>query len=145
MTMKTKQMKTMGRLIEMKRRNVEATEMAHAAAHAVTVAAESARIEADRRWLAALDAADHIGFIGDLEYRDVQIRSLRRAVDLAEQHFRLARANEAEARERMTDARIELRRFEMWLERAEQEQQAEQTRLERVAEDEVAAGKQRAS
>lgn len=143
--MKTKQMKTMGRLLEMKRRNVERAEMAHAAAHAATAAAEAARITADRRWLAALDAAEHIGFIGDLEYRDMQVRSLRRAVDQAEQSFRLARANEAEARERMTDARIDLRRFEMWLERAEEEHRAETRRVERVAEDEVAARKQRAS
>lgn len=142
--MKTGQMKTIGRLIEMKRKSAEQAEMAHAAAHAGAVAADRARIDADRRWLAALDAADHIGFVGDLEYRDMQIRALRRAVDQAEQHFRLARAQEAEARERMTDARIELRRFETWLERTEQEQRTERIRIERIAEDEVAARKQRA-
>ena len=142
--MKTGQLKTIGRLIEMKRKNAEQAELAHAAAHAGAVAADRARIDADRRWLAALDAADHIGFVGDLEYRDMQIRALRRGVDHAEQQFRLARAREAETREQMTDARIELRRFETWLERTEQEQRAERVRIERIAEDEVAARKQRA-
>ncbi len=142
--MKTGKMKTIGRLIEMRRKNVEQAEMAHAAAHATAVAAERARIEADRRWLAALDAADHIGLVADLEYRDMQLRALRRGVDQAEQQFKLAGAREAERRERMTDARVELRRFETWLERSEQEQRTERLRIERIAEDEVAARKQRA-
>ncbi|MBX3258163.1 MAG: hypothetical protein KIS78_10225 [Labilithrix sp.] len=142
--MKTKQMKTMGRLIDVKRRAVDAAEAAHAAAHARTRAAEQARIHADRTWLAALDAADHIGLVADLEDRDAQIRALRRAVDQAEQRHALARSEELAAREAMTEARVELRRFERWLEKAVAEGQAEQRQRERVAEDEVAARKLRA-
>ncbi|MBX3209358.1 MAG: hypothetical protein KF764_30275 [Labilithrix sp.] len=141
--MKTRQMKTIGRLVDMKKRAADAAEMAHAAAHAVTVAAEQARIEADRTWLAALDAADHIGLAADLEYRDMQIRALRRAVDQAEQRHALARSAEFAARQAMTDARVELRRFERWLEKAVADGQAEQRQRERVAEDEVAARKLR--
>lgn len=136
--------KTIGRLIEMKRRSADQAELAYAAAHAEAASADRARIEADRRWLAALDAADHVGFIGDLEYKDMQIRALRSAVDQAERQFSLARSREVQSRDVMTSARIELRRFETWLERTEEEQRAELLRLQRVAEDEVAARKQRA-
>ncbi|MBX3196762.1 MAG: hypothetical protein KF894_01295 [Labilithrix sp.] len=142
--MKTKQMKTIGRLVDMKRRASDAAEMAHSAAHARTLAAEQARILADRTWLAALDAADHIGMVSDLEDRDAQIRGLRRAVDQAELRHVIARSEEAAAREAMTEARVELRRFERWLEKAVAEGQAEQRQRERVAEDEVAARKLRA-
>lgn len=141
--MNTRQMKTIGRLVEMKRRNAEKAELAHAVAHTKTVEAERARIEADRRWLAALDAAEDIGDAVDLEYRDMHIRALRRAIDHAEREYTLARVAEAASREAMTDARIELRRFETWIERSQEEQNAEARRVARIAEDEVAARKLR--
>ena len=95
-------------------------------------------------WLAALDANDHIGLVFDLEYRDMQIRRLRRAVDQAEHQHAAARAAEAAARETMTEARIELRRFETWLEKTTRERDAELRQQERIAEDEVAARKRQA-
>lgn len=142
--MNARQMKTISRLVEMKRRNAEKAELAHAVAHAKTVDAERVRIEADRRWLAALDAAEDIGDAVDLEYRDMYIRALRRAIDHAEREYTFARAAEAESRQAMTDARIELRRFETWIERSQEEQNAEARRVARIAEDEVAARKLRA-
>jgi hypothetical protein len=142
--MKTRQMKTIGRLIEMKRRSVEAAEMAHAAAHAKSLSMERARIEADCAWLTALDAADHVGLVADLEYRDMEIRRLRRAVDAAEQQYAFARMEESACLKVMTEARLELRRFETWLENAAEAQKAEERRVERIAEDEVAARKKRA-
>lgn len=143
--MKTKQMKTIGRLIEMKRRAVEVAEMAHASAHAVTVAAETARNDANERWLAAIDASSDIGLASDLEDLDRHIRGLRRTFDRLEHELAVAHVKERGTREKMTDARIELRRFETWLERAEAERMAEVQRVARIADDEVAARKQRAS
>ena len=129
MTTNTKQMKTIGRLVAMKRRNVDQAESAHAAAHAATATADRTRIDADRRWLAALDAFDDIDAGPDeLAFADNHIRGLRRAVDEAEQRFMMARAREAEARERMTDARMELRRFETWTEDSEQAQRGDALR-----------------
>jgi hypothetical protein len=142
--MKTRQMKTIGRLIEMKRRAAEVAEMAHASAHAKTVAAENARLEADRRLQAGLDAVDDIGLASDLEDRDMKIRGLRRSVEQTERQFVIARAEESGAREAMTDARVELRRFETWLEKTEAERAAELQRVARIADDEVAARKLRA-
>ena len=143
--MKTKQMKTIGRLVEMKRRAAESAELANAAAHAGSVAAVRARIDAERAWLAAVDANEHIGVVFDLEFRDLQTRGLRRALEQAEHQYAGARAAEAVARETMTEARIELRRFETWLEKTTREHDAELRQRERVAEDEVAARSRRAS
>lgn len=142
--MKTKQMKTIGRLIEMKRRAAESAELAHAAAHARSAAADRARSDAERAWLAAVDANDHIGVVFDLEFRDLQIRGLRRALEQAEHQYAVARAAEARARGTMTEARIELRRFETWLEKTTREHDAELRQRERIAEDEVAARSRRA-
>ncbi|MBN9165282.1 MAG: hypothetical protein J0I07_30240, partial [Myxococcales bacterium] len=78
------------------------------------------------------------------EFRDLQIRGLRRAIEQAEHQYAVARAAEAVARETMTEARIELRRFETWLEKTTREHDAELRQRERIAEDEVAARSQRA-
>ncbi len=117
--MKTRAASTVESLIERKRRKVERAEEAHAAAHAKTRAAERARIDADRRWLAALDAAEDIGAVMDLDDRALHVRALRRAVDVAEQHYAVARMHESALRQVMTDARVELRRFEAWVARKE--------------------------
>ncbi len=143
--MKTKQMKTIGRLIEMKRRAADSAELAHAAAHARSVAADRARSAAERAWLAAVDANEHIGLVFHLELRDLQIRGLRRALEQAEHRYAVALAAEAAARETMTEARIELRRFETWLEKTTRELDAQLRQRERIAEDEVAARSPRAS
>ena len=142
--MMTKQMKTIGRLIEMKRRNVERAELAHAAAHAKTKAAEQAWNERQQRWHAAVDAIHDIGDALDLEYRDADLRALRRAIDVAEHEHAVARAEEAASRDAMTSARIEHRRFETWMERSVEAQKEETRRLARLADDDVAARKQRA-
>lgn len=136
--------KSIGRLVEMKRRKSDAAEAAHAAARSAMEATAQTKSEAERRWLAALDAHDHIGNVADLEIRDVLVRSLRRAVDEADRRLRVASAHEATARAAMTDARVELRRFETWLERQAEAAANEGRRVERIAEDEVAARGRRA-
>lgn len=139
-----KQQKTITRLLEIKRRASEAAETAHVLAHDEAVKAEHERVRADTAWLTALDRNETIGTVSDLEERDAHVRALRTKVDEAERLFYLARTKESHAREQMTDARVELRRFEMWLERTQAEQAAEARRVERIAEDEVASRKRSA-
>src|SRR4051794_25145248 len=120
-----KQQRTITRLLEIKRRASEAAETAHALAHNEAATAEHERLRADTAWLTALDRNETIGTAADLEERDAHVRSLRKMVDESERVFYLARMKETHARELMTDARVELRRFEMWLERTRTEQAAE--------------------
>ena len=136
-----KQQKTITRLLEIKRRASEAAETVHALAHEEATKAENERVRADTAWLTALDRNETIGTVSDLEERDAHVRTLRSKVDEAERLFYVARMRETQAREAMTDARVELRRFEMWLERTQAEQAAEARRVERIAEDEVASRK----
>lgn len=136
-----KQQKTITRLLEIKRKTCDAVEAAHAKAHNEAAAAEQDRVRADTAWLTALDRNETIGTVADLEARDQHVRGLRRKVDEAERVFYLARMKETHAREAMTDARIELRRFETWLEKTQAEQQEEARRVERIAEDENASRK----
>ncbi len=140
--------KKIARLVQIKQRTVDAAEAAHAAAHAASVEADGARASADRRWLAAVEAAQAVGVIGtiyDLDERDQHIRFLRRAIDAAEKVFLLARSKESLARDTMTEARVELRRFETWLEKATELAKEERKRIERGAEDEVASRKRAAN
>ena len=140
--------KKIARLVQIKQRTVDAAEAAHAAAHAVSNEADAARAAADRKWLAAVESAQAIGVVGtiyDLDERDQQIRFLRRAIDAAEKAYLLARSKEAAARDVMTEARVELRRFESWLEKATELAKEERKRVERGAEDEMASRKRAAN
>lgn len=133
--------KGIARLVDIKRRACEAAEVELAAAVAAVTAAERERIEADMRWLASVEAYDHVGLMSDLETRDFHLRCLRRAVDEAEQRLILARSYEATARQAMTEARVEVKRFETWNERVATGRAEEAKRLARIADDEVAARK----
>ncbi len=139
------QLKTMGRLIDMKAKNAELAELAYAEACARTKDAESTLTRAEEAWNTALDEFPDVSSVTDLEDRDFRIQALRRGVDFASMRVNDARANEEAARTAMTAARIDLRRFETWRERVTAAHQAEVRRVERIAEDEVAARKQRAS
>jgi hypothetical protein len=142
--MATKKAKTIAKLVDLKRKSVETREAAHALAAAATEAAEQARINADRAWLSALDLNDTVGTIADLADRDMYVRGLRRTVDVAEELFYTARTDQNEKLAAMTSARIDLRKYETWLERDAATQAEELRRVERVAEDEVAARNRRA-
>lgn len=136
--------KKISRIVQIKQRTVDAAEAAHAAAHHASIQADAERAAADRKWLAAVHASQAVGVVGtidDLADQDAQIRFLRRKIDEAEHTYLIARTNEAVAREAMTEARIELRRFETWLEKATAAAQEERKRIERGAEDEVAQRK----
>lgn len=133
--------KTIIRLVEIKRRTADASEAKHVAAHAMARAAEQSWMHAHQEWLAAIDAKTAIGNAADLEDRDVQIQGLRRRVEESERRFCVARLAETQAREEMTDARVELRRFETWLEREQATEAIEVRRLERRGEDDLALRK----
>jgi flagellar export protein FliJ len=138
------QMKTMGRLIDMKARSAELAELAYAEACARTKDAEAALDRAESAWNEALDEFPAVSCVTDLEDRDLRIQGLRRGVDFASLRVSESKTNEEAARAAMTAARIDLRRFETWRDRVTAAQQAEVRRVERIAEDEVAARKQRA-
>jgi hypothetical protein len=138
------QMKTMGRLIEMKERSAELAELAYAEACSRTKEAEAALDRADRAWNDALDEFPVVSSVTDLEDHDLRIQGLRRGVEIASILVRETKTNEEAARAAMTAARIDLRRFETWRDRVIAAQKAEVRRVERIAEDEVAARKQRA-
>jgi flagellar export protein FliJ len=129
------------RLIDIKQRAAEATETAHVAAHLATEEAETALRDAIAGWKAFAESPGVVTSAADLEDRDRQYKWLRTVIDRAEKSVRLARADEATKRERMTEARIELRRYETWLENTKALRKAEAARVQRLADDEVAARK----
>jgi flagellar biosynthesis chaperone FliJ len=143
-------MKTIKRLVDIKTRNAEAAEAAYATANAIAETAEKTRDQARERYFNVVDDKDDTKHIviassADLEDRDRQIRFLRRLADDAENKLRACRAKEAEARNMMTEARMERRRYETWLEREVAAAATENRRVERLAEDDVASRKKAAT
>jgi hypothetical protein len=105
------------RLIDIKRRAAEAAETAHVAAHHATLTAEHTLQHAVTRWKE----------VADLAHRDW----LRKIVADAEQELFVARSDEAMKRELMSEARIELRRYEAWLANMNELQRIEAERAQR--------------
>lgn len=137
-------MKTIKRLVDIKTRHAEAAEAAYATANAIAENAEKTRDRARERYLAVVDETydgAKIAMAADLEDRDRHVRFLRRQADDAEHKLSACRAREAEARNVMTEARMERRRYETWLEREVEAAKAETRRVERLAEDDVASRK----
>lgn len=127
------------KLVQLKQRAAEMAESLYAAARVHTGEAEERRINADVTWLAALEVRPIVATVADLEERSMYIRVLRLAVDRAEQAVTTAKREEADAHDAMTAARVEVRRFERWLERRKAERHEEEQRKERLRDDEVAA------
>lgn len=133
------------RLIDIKQRAADAAETAHVAARAAVSAAEEVQRRALAGWKHFVESAVEVRSVADLEDRDRQYKWLRKVIDDAEKGVATAQADEAVKREVMTEARIELRRYETWLENTQQAARAEQARVQRLMDDEVAARKGRAS
>ena len=131
--------KAVERIIDLKERAVERAETEHAAANAAAQRAVESEASIRAAFVSALDAHDDVGSAWDLEARDMRIRGLRRRVHLAEQTSTEARTKRAATERALAAARIELRAFETWLERIRSARAAEVRRLERAADDEVAA------
>jgi len=140
-----KQAKMINRLIEIKQRAADAAETAHVAARLAVTAAEETQRQAVAGWKHFVETAAEVRSVADLEDRDRQYKWLRKLIDDAEKKVAVAHADEAAKRELMTEARIELRRYETWLENTQAVARAEQARLQRLQDDEVAARKGRAS
>ncbi len=140
-----KQAKMINRLIDIKQRAADAAETAHVAAHTATRGAEETLRHALNGWKVFLEGSSAarapVSSVHDLEDRDSLYKWLRRAIDDAERGVALARTHESATRETMTEARIELRRFETWLDNTKEAHRTEATRVQRLADDEVAARK----
>jgi hypothetical protein len=116
------------RLIDIKRRAADAAETAHVAAHHATVAAQKTLQHAVADWEELTEENSGVRSIADIEDRDCQSKWLRKIIGDAEQDLLVARNDEAMKREVMTEARIELRRYETWLENTKELQRIEAER-----------------
>lgn len=140
-----KQTKMIHRLVDLKERAAETAETAHAAAHHATQAAEQELRAAIEAWRAFTEAKPEVTSVHDLEDRDRQYKWLRKTLESAERAAQLARIEEASKREKMTEARIELRRYETWLTNTTELAALEAKRVQALADDEVAARKRSAA
>ena len=140
-----KQAKMINRLIGIKQRAADAAETAHVAAHHKAAGAEQTLKQAVAGWKSFTEEHSDIRSVSDLEDRDRQYKWLRKVITDAEKDVAIARNDEASKREQMTEARVELRRYETWLENTQELARIEQGRAQRGADDEIAARKNRAS
>jgi flagellar biosynthesis chaperone FliJ len=140
-----KQAKMISRLIDIKQRAADSAETAHVAAHHASMAAEQTLKQAVQGWNTFLASSAEVTSVADLEHRDRQYKWLRKVIDDAEKGVMIARNDESAKRELMTEARIELRRYETWLENSKEQHRQEAARVQRLMDDEVAARKGRAS
>jgi hypothetical protein len=131
--------KRIDKLCLVKERAVDAAEGALADARALTAAAEHVVTATEQAWAASLDRAGAATTIVDLMDTDARSRTLRQAVQRAEASLHAKRAEEERLRAAVAAARTELRRFEMWGERADATAIATSSRLGRNAEDALAA------
>lgn len=136
--------KRIDKLVHVKERAADAAEAALAAARAATAAAERVVTETERAWVAVLERCASATSTAELEDADARGRTLRQAVQRAEWALATKRRDEDQRREAVAAARQELRRFEMWGERALATVNATAARVARLAEDDLAARKQRA-
>lgn len=135
--------KRIDKLVQVKQRAVDGAEAALAAARAATAAAELALVETEKAWSAALSLGANATSSGELDEADARARTLRQAVQRAEWAVVVKRREEEPRRAAVAAARQELRRFEMWSERAVATTRATAARVARLAEDDLAARKQR--
>jgi flagellar biosynthesis chaperone FliJ len=137
--------KRIDKLCGVKERAVDAAEGALAQARASSEAAAHALVATEQAWAEALARGSNALTIADLVDTDAHARSLRQAVQRAEATVRTRRAEEDRLGAVAAEARRELRRFEMWGERADATALAIAGRLQRNAEDALAARKKRES
>lgn len=140
-----KQTKMIHRLVDIKERASEAAETAHVVAHQASQAAEGRLREAIGAWTTFAQSTPEVTSVHDLEDRDRQYKWLRKQLEDAEKSVQIARAEESAKREKMTEARIELRRYETWLENTTELAKMEAKRVQALADDEVAARKRSAA
>ena len=108
-------------------------------ARAATVAAEQAVKATEVQWVESQDKSRHAKSIDDMIVTDARSRSLRQAVQRAEATLAARRKEEEAKLAAVNAARMEMRRFELWGERADALAKATTDRVLRGAEDALAA------
>jgi hypothetical protein len=131
--------KRITKLCSFKERAVDAAEAALAKGRAATAAAEHALAATEQAWRDALARSHDALVASDFDVADARARTLRQAVQRAEANVAARKQEEARLRDAVADARMELRRFELWGERAAATAKATTDRLARGAEDALAA------
>ena len=131
--------KRIDKLCLLKERAVDAAEGASAQARAEATAAEHVLAATEKAWDEALERYARATTIADLVDADARARSLRQAVQRAEASLTAKCADVERRRGSVAAARTELRRFEMWGERADATATVSSSRLARNAEDALAA------
>ena len=137
--------KRIDKLCGVKDRAVDAAERALAQARASTAAAEMALAATEQTWRDAQARSADAVIVADLDDADARARTLRQAVQRAEANVRTRKVEEERLRGLVADARTELRRFELWGERADATARATVDRVMRNAEDALAARSKRES
>jgi hypothetical protein len=135
--------KRIGKLVAVKQRVVDGAALALSAAEARTALAEKALETTEATLAAALERAMQAATVADLVDADAHATSLRKAIERARVVVRSRKEEEAREMRALTEARTELRRFEMWGERALANETASAVRVARAAEDDLAARKRR--
>lgn len=128
------------RVVELRRRAVDAAQATAADAARRVIEAEGAARAAEDLWTREGAApADASRSSAELAEASAWLRALRVRADRAAAAAGEARAAAARSREALTEARAELRRIELWRDGLVAAARAAQDRKERVAADEVAA------
>jgi hypothetical protein len=135
--------KRIGKLVALKQSVVDGAARSLHAAEARTAIAEKALETTEATLAAALERAMQASTVADLVDADAHATSLRKAIERARAVVRSRKEEEAREMRALTEARTELRRFELWGERALANENAAAVRVARSAEDDLAARKRR--
>ena len=131
--------KRIDKLCSVKERAAFAAEGALAQARASVTAAEMALAATEQAWRDATARGADAAVMADLDDADARARTLRQAVQRAEANVQAKKVEEERLRRVVAEARTELRRVEIWGERADATAQATRARIARSAEDALAA------
>ncbi|MDB4947096.1 MAG: hypothetical protein JWP97_6630 [Labilithrix sp.] len=131
--------KRIQKLTSVKDRAVTAAERALVQARAATAAAEQSVRASEAAWLASIDRAAAAETADDLAVHDARGRTLRMAVQRAQAVVGQKQREEQRFLAEVAAARTELRRFELWGEKATAAVNAAANQKTRAAEDALAA------
>ena len=131
--------KRIDKLCSVKERAVTAAERLLAQGRASVTAAEMALAATERAWRDAQARGADAVIMSDLDDADARARTLRQAVQRAEANVQVKNIEMERLRGAVAEARTELRRFEIWGERADATAKATVARVARNAEDALAA------
>lgn len=137
--------KRIDKLCAVKERAVDAAERSLVQARASVTAGEMALAATEQTWRDALERSASAMVMADLDDADARARTLRQAVQRAEANVQARKVEVERQRGLVAEARTELRRFEMWGERADATARTSLQRLARSAEDALAARNTRES